>query len=113
METSHLIILEDASAMDAVEDQSIELVVTSPPYPMIQMWDELFGAADPSIEKALSEGDADLAFEKMHRLLDSVWDEICRVLRPGGMACINIGDAHVLLTASSGSLRTTPALFRR
>ena len=93
METSHLIILEDASAMDAVEDQSIELVVTSPPYPMIQMWDELFGAADPSIEKALSEGDADLAFEKMHRLLDSVWDEIGRVLRPGGVACINIGDA--------------------
>ena len=93
METSHLIILEDASAMDAVEDQSIELVVTSPPYPMIQMWDELFGTADPSIEKALSEGDADLAFEKMHRLLDCVWDEIRRVLRPGGVACINIGDA--------------------
>ncbi len=93
METNHLINLEDASAMDAVEDQSIELVVTSPPYPMIQMWDELFGTADPSIEKALSDGDADLSFEKMHRLLDSVWDEIRRVMRPGGLVCINIGDA--------------------
>jgi hypothetical protein len=29
----------------------------------------------------------------MHRILDPVWDEIGRVLLPGGIACINIGDA--------------------
>jgi DNA modification methylase len=29
----------------------------------------------------------------MHRLLDQVWTELFRVLRPGGLACINIGDA--------------------
>ena len=93
METNHRIILEDASAMDAVEDQSIELVVTSPPYPMIQMWDDLFFAADPAIESALSGGDTDLAFERMHRVLDKIWEEVRRVIRPGGLVCLNIGDA--------------------
>jgi DNA modification methylase len=93
MKTNHQIVIGNASAMEAVADQSIDLVVTSPPYPMIQMWDELFCAADPSIEKALSTCDTDLAFESMHRILDSVWCEVRRVIRPGGLVCINIGDA--------------------
>jgi DNA modification methylase len=29
----------------------------------------------------------------MHGILDRVWRELFRVLRPGGVACINIGDA--------------------
>jgi DNA modification methylase len=29
----------------------------------------------------------------MHRLLDAAWEECDRVLKPGGIACINIGDA--------------------
>jgi hypothetical protein len=29
----------------------------------------------------------------MHRILDRVWKECYRVLKPGGFACINIGDA--------------------
>ena len=55
METNHRIIIEDAASMDAVESQSVDLVVTSPPYPMIQMWDELFCVADPTIENAIAE----------------------------------------------------------
>jgi modification methylase len=34
-----------------------------------------------------------VAFELMHQILDRVWDEIWRVLKPGAVACINIGDA--------------------
>ena len=92
-ETYHHLIFDNAAHMTQVADHSIDLVVTSPPYPMIQMWDDLFGTIDPAIKMALSTGDADDAFEKMHGLLDLVWEQLHRVVKPGGMVCINIGDA--------------------
>ena len=79
--------------MSAVPDGSVSLVVTSPPYPMIELWDELFAAADPDIGQALAAGRAPQAFELMHARLDAVWRECHRVLQPGGLACINVGDA--------------------
>jgi DNA modification methylase len=91
--TSHGIFFDDAHKMEAVKDRSIHLVVTSPPYPMIEMWDAQFSASDETIAKALSGSDFNLAFERMHRNLDGVWKEVHRVLHPGGIACINIGDA--------------------
>ena len=93
LETSHRIIMSDARRMKNVADQSIDLVVTSPPYPMVQMWDDLFCACDPAIANAVEYCDPNLAFKQMHRHLDKVWDEVVRVLKPGGIACINIGDA--------------------
>jgi DNA modification methylase len=91
--TRHQFFLEDARNMSAVEDQSVHLVVTSPPYPMIEMWDEHFSASNVAIDDALSRSDADQAFELMHQELDAIWRELHRVLVPGGIACINIGDA--------------------
>jgi modification methylase len=41
MKTSHTIHFEPAQQMTSVMDESVDLVVTSPPYPMIEMWDEL------------------------------------------------------------------------
>ncbi len=79
--------------MATIASGSIDLVVTSPPYPMIEMWDALFSDLNPAIKKALATQDGNAAFELMHRQLDSVWKEVCRVLRTGGFACINIGDA--------------------
>nr|WP_117594120.1 site-specific DNA-methyltransferase [Haloprofundus halophilus] len=79
--------------MDDVDTGSVELVVTSPPYPMISLWDDLFSARDPRVADALAAGDADAAFERMHAQLDAVWDEIVRVLAPGGVVCVNVGDA--------------------
>jgi DNA modification methylase len=79
--------------MSDIEDQSIDLVLTSPPYPMIQMWDDQFSLADPEIATALSKNDGTTAFECMHRQLDAAWEESLRVLKTGGIACINIGDA--------------------
>ena len=91
--TRHEIRFADSRCMSAVGDGTIDLIVTSPPYPMIAMWDEQFAAADPLIGAALSEQDGVRAFELMHSALDEVWSECHRVLRPGGLACINIGDA--------------------
>ena len=79
--------------MDTVPDGSVSLVVTSPPYPMIELWDEQFAAADPQIAQALTAEDGNRAFDAMHARLDAVWRECRRVLQPGGLACINIGDA--------------------
>ena len=79
--------------MSAVGGGAVDLVVTSPPYPMIELWDEQFAAADPRIAAALADEDGARAFELMHSRLDAVWSECRRALRPGGLACINVGDA--------------------
>jgi modification methylase len=92
MISKHRVRFDDSRNMKDVVSQSIHLVVTSPPYPMIEMWDELF-CRQPSIRSALDRQNGIKAFELMHRRLDRVWDELHRVLIPGGIACINIGDA--------------------
>ncbi len=76
--------------MTSVPDSSIQLVVTSPPYPMVAIWDDFF-----AMESATT-------YDQMHSYLDQVWGEVARVLAPGGIACINIGDAT----------RTTAGIFR-
>ena len=93
LQTRHRLLRADARRMAAVADASVNLVVTSPPYPMIAMWDGLFGDLDPEIARSLADGRPQEMFARMHGLLDPVWDEVYRVLRPGGFACINIGDA--------------------
>jgi site-specific DNA-methyltransferase (cytosine-N4-specific) len=92
MESRHRVVTGDARSLD-VADDSVELVVTSPPYPMIEMWDDAFSAMDPAVGEALAAGDAAAAFELMHDVLEEVWAEIARVLAPGGIACVNVGDA--------------------
>ena len=79
--------------MRAIPSSSVQLVVTSPPYPMIAMWDDMFVHQNNNILKALKNSDGLKAFELMHRKLDQVWNELHRILINGGIACINIGDA--------------------
>ena len=93
METVHKAILRSAADLAVLESESIDLVVTSPPYPMIEMWDRVFGQQDERIDRSIQDGDGSRAFELMHQLLDAVWRECNRVLKPGAFACINIGDA--------------------
>ena len=93
MKTIHKILFQDARDLKEIPSESVDLVVTSPPYPMIDMWDDMFGKQNPKIQKALTHGDGRQAYELMHEILDSVWEELFRVLRDGGFACINIGDA--------------------
>jgi DNA modification methylase len=91
--TQHQILIADSRQLTAIADNSVQLVVTSPPYPMIQMWDESFSEQSPEIRLALEQGDGNLAFARMHETLDLVWYTVQRVLCDGGIACINIGDA--------------------
>lgn len=93
IKTKHIITYQNAADMKNVDDKSIDLIITSPPYPMIQMWDKIFSDQNKKIAQALSKDQGILSFELMHKQLDNVWDEIYRVLKNGGFACINIGDA--------------------
>jgi DNA modification methylase len=93
MKTTHQIIFEDSKDMRGLDSASVDLIVTSPPYPMIEMWDEMFVVQNPEIRDALNKEQGAVAFELMHKELDAVWTELHRILKPGGIACINIGDA--------------------
>ena len=93
MKTTHKIYTKAAQNMSSINNSSIELVVTSPPYPMIEMWDEIMSKQNPEIAIGLKDQTPSRVFELMHQELDKVWSEVARVLVPGGIACINIGDA--------------------
>lgn len=92
-ETRHALHRGDAAAMTAVADASVHLIATSPPYPMIEMWDELFQNLTGVTDALISEGRSLEAFERCHVALDAVWEECRRVLVPGGILAVNIGDA--------------------
>ena len=91
MKTQHRIYFESSAKMSSVNDHSIDLVVTSPPYPMIKMWDNLFSFQNPAIKIALEQKKGMHTFELMHETLDPVWREVYRVVKEGGFVCINIG----------------------
>ena len=92
MTTNHAIYIGASQHMDRITDSSIDLVVTSPPYPMIEMWDSIMAEQNPEISKFMG-SEPGKAFELMHQELDKVWKECFRIIKPGGFLCINIGDA--------------------
>ncbi|MDB2265723.1 site-specific DNA-methyltransferase [Halorubrum ezzemoulense] len=69
-----------------LEDKSVNLVVTSPPY---------FNIKDYNIENGGGSegqlGDID-DYAQFIEMLDDVWKECYRVLQPGGRLCVVVGD---------------------
>ncbi len=92
-QTIHQIYNSNAQNMHHIDDNSIDLVVTSPPYPMIEMWDELYNQLNTQIGDFIESGNGQYAFELMHQELDIIWEEVYRVVKSNGFICINIGDA--------------------
>ncbi len=91
--TRHIIEFSDSRSLVTVKNESVDLVVTSPPYPMIEMWDSLFSSLNPEIADYLQQFNGLRAFELMNQQLDKIWDELARVVKENGFVCINIGDA--------------------
>jgi len=113
--STHRLVAADARDLE-LPDDSVDLVVTSPPYPMIELWDDVFRALDPAVGEALDAGDGLVAFEAMHAVLDEVWSEVARVLAPGGVACVNVGDATRTVTSFRqypNAARVTESLAER
>jgi len=98
--------------MPELPDSSIHLIVTSPPYPMIKMWDTHFAVVNPQIatlqQKLEADGNEETVtkiYDAMHATLAETWREAHRVLIEGGIACLNIGDATRTV---NGSFRLFP-----
>ena len=70
--------------LSMLDDESVELVVTSPPYFDIKDYGEGVGA-DGQL------GDID-EYEQFLSLLQDVWAECYRTLVPGGRLCVVVGD---------------------
>ncbi len=100
METRHRVVVGDSRDMSEIDDDSVDLVVTSPPYPMIEMWDDVFADLNPDIGDQLDTGDGRAAFDLMHQELRKTWREVERVLVDGGICCVNVGDATRKLDSS-------------
>jgi DNA modification methylase len=80
MTTHHKIILSDSRRMSELPDESVHLVVTSPPYWQLK---------DYGNENQLGFHDS---YEGYVNNLNLVWNECFRVLHKGCRLCINIGD---------------------
>jgi len=80
MTTFHNLFIGSSKDMNDL-NEPIHLVVTSPPYPMIEMWDTLFQSQGCN------------NYETMHELLANVWRNCYNKLVDGGLMCINIGDS--------------------
>ena len=52
--TNHYIVFDSSQNMKDIESDTVELIVTSPPYPMIAMWDEMFSSMNPMIGDSLA-----------------------------------------------------------
>lgn len=78
--TEHKIIIGDARDMREVSDESVHLVITSPPYWQLK---------DYGDERQIGYNDS---YEDYINNLNLVWDECYRVLHKGCRLCINIGD---------------------
>jgi len=64
--------------LETFEDNSVDLMITSPPYPGVSnMWGDLYKPEN---------------FTQAHEFLSTVWDECLRVLRPGCKLCINVAN---------------------
>lgn len=80
MATHHKIIISDSRKMTELPDESVHLVVTSPPYWQLK---------DYGNENQLGFHDS---YESYINNMNLVWNECFRVLHKGCRLCINIGD---------------------
>ena len=51
--------------MEELADESINIVVTSPPYPMVEMWDDIFAMQNKAIACNLADNPS-VSFDLMH-----------------------------------------------
>jgi site-specific DNA-methyltransferase (adenine-specific) len=83
-ETHHELRLGDARKLGWIKKESIDLVVTSPPYFTLKEYVHTEGQMGDIIN-----------YEAFLRELDKVWKQCYRVLKPGGRICCVVGDVCI------------------
>lgn len=78
--THHKIVLGDSRSLAQIEDKSVQLIITSPPYWQLK---------DYGVKNQIGFNDT---YEEYINNLNLVWKECYRVLSDGCRLCINIGD---------------------
>lgn len=73
-EVQNRVLCQSSEDMSQLPDESIHLMVTSPPYNVSKEYDD------------------DLSLNEYLSMLERVWQETFRVLVPGGRACINVAN---------------------
>ena len=91
MKTTHKFIHSNSTEIENIGP--VSLILTSPPYPMIEMWDEAFSKQNPKIKDALDNKDGVAAWLLMTEIVNKVLTVSCENLLPGGFLVVNIGDA--------------------
>ena len=78
--TEHKVVFGDSRSLNEIEDKSVQLIITSPPYWQLKDYgtDDQIGFND--------------SYEEYINNLNLVWKECYRVLSDGCRLCINIGD---------------------
>ncbi len=82
--TTHRLCCSDARDLSGLRNESVHLIVTSPPYWTLKDY--------PPNERQLG---AVADYEKFLDELDKVWRESVRVLAPGGRICCVVGDVCI------------------
>lgn len=82
--TSHDLFLRDCRDMSSIADASVHLIVTSPPYWTLKKY--------PDREGQLGEVEE---YDTFIAELGEVWEEVYRVLVPGGRLVVVVGDVCV------------------
>lgn len=95
--TTHALKLGDARSLSWIPDQSVHLVVTSPPYFNLKKYND----HDAQM------GDID-DYERFGDELDKVWQECYRVLVPGGRVVCVVGDVCVARRQNKGRHHVIP-----
>lgn len=95
--TVHTLNLGDARELGWIEDASVHLVITSPPYFNLKKYNDHPGQL----------GDLD-DYEQFHDQLDRVWRHCFRVLVPGGRLVVNVGDVCVARRDNGGRHHVFP-----
>jgi modification methylase len=95
--TSHELIHGDARAASALDENSIHLVVTSPPYWTLKRYheheDQMGHIAD---------------YDQFMTALDEVWRNCFRALVPGGRLIVNVGDVCLSRRKNNGRHTVVP-----
>jgi modification methylase len=95
--THHELVLGDSRAMSAIPDESVHLVLTSPPYWTLKRYNESPGQLGHVVD-----------YEEFIASLDEVWSHCHRALVPGGRLVCVVGDVCLSRRHNNGRHTVVP-----